>query len=162
MSCKLTERVSQMIDGELTPEEASEVNLHIADCPVCDQALRDFLSLRQQIVAYEFRGDAVSQQQALRRILRAYSVPFWRRKFALPAPILALTCLLLLFLIAWATLQRINRPPPGAGLTRGTNAPDPYQEGRGAESRFDLTRFDHGQRAEIFTAKRTGAGAAQQ
>jgi hypothetical protein len=69
MSCELTERVSLLIDGELSPAELHEVERHLLTCADCQQARLDFVNLRQQIIAYPVLVDHVAQRRALAQIL---------------------------------------------------------------------------------------------
>src|SRR5262245_2664009 len=69
MNCDCTEKISQLIDGELPAAEAREVERHLLDCLECRQARLDFLNLRSQIGAYAPAVDRARQQQALANIL---------------------------------------------------------------------------------------------
>ncbi len=69
MNCDCTEKISQLIDGELPAAEAREVERHLIDCLECRQARLDFLNLRSQIGAYATSLDSARQQQALANIL---------------------------------------------------------------------------------------------
>jgi len=71
MKCDWIQKVSLLIDGELTGEAAREAERHLAACGDCQQAQADFLSLRQQIAAYKIDSDAFAEQRALKRILAA-------------------------------------------------------------------------------------------
>jgi hypothetical protein len=52
MTCELAEKVSQLIDGELTSLEAREVERHLLSCSACQEVRTDFLSLRSRISDY--------------------------------------------------------------------------------------------------------------
>ena len=69
MHCDCTEKISQLIDGELPAAEAREVERHLIDCLECRQARLDFLNLRSQIGAYSTALHPARQQQALANIL---------------------------------------------------------------------------------------------
>jgi len=69
MHCDCTEKISQLIDGELPAAEAREVERHLIDCLECRQARLDFLNLRTQIGAYSTALHPARQQQALANIL---------------------------------------------------------------------------------------------
>ena len=76
MNCDCTEKISQLIDGELPAAEAREVERHLIDCLECRQAQLDFLNLRSQIGAYATSLDPARLQQALANILsRARPIP---------------------------------------------------------------------------------------
>jgi anti-sigma factor RsiW len=93
MDCNWTEKISQLVDGELTPQEAGAVERHAADCSACQLAREDFMLLRQQLVSYRAESNPLAERQALRKILgdasgaRGTSVG-WRERmasvFALP------------------------------------------------------------------------------
>src|SRR5947209_12329324 len=69
MSCELTEKVSLLVDGELSPPETRSVERHLLTCDACQQARTDFLNLRQQISAYTPALNAHAQQRALASVL---------------------------------------------------------------------------------------------
>ena len=52
MSCRFTEKISSLIDGELSAAEARAVEGHLLTCVQCEEARADFLSLRSQIVSF--------------------------------------------------------------------------------------------------------------
>lgn len=147
MSCNFTEKLSLLIDGELEREEAEQVNLHLSSCLICQQAQRDFLSLREQIKSHPYEPDANAERRAIRRILDSERVPFWEKRIALPVPVFSLMLLALLALIAWSVYVRANRPAQTELATAPVNN-QPSQDGP------DLSRFDKGERAVIYTARR--------
>ena len=53
MSCSFTEKISLLIDGELSAAEARDVERHLVTCMQCAEARADFLSLRSQINSFE-------------------------------------------------------------------------------------------------------------
>ena len=53
MNCSFTEKVSSLIDGELSAVEAREVERHLVGCNECQQLRADFLNLRTQIAGFE-------------------------------------------------------------------------------------------------------------
>jgi hypothetical protein len=69
MSCGFTEKISTLIDGELAPAEAREVERHLLTCAQCEEARADFLSLRSQISSYEASLSPAMQNPALAKIL---------------------------------------------------------------------------------------------
>ena len=71
MSCSFTEKISLLIDGELSPGEAREVERHLVACMQCAEARADFLSLRSQISSFEASLPGVVQNRALAKILAA-------------------------------------------------------------------------------------------
>jgi hypothetical protein len=69
MSCRFTEKISSLIDGELAPGEAREVERHLVMCAQCAEARADFLSLRNQIASFEPSLTPAVQNRALAKIL---------------------------------------------------------------------------------------------
>ena len=69
MNCNFTEKVSSLIDGELSPSDAREVERHLLNCGECQQMRADFLSLRTQIAGFETSLQPVVQNRALKKIL---------------------------------------------------------------------------------------------
>jgi Putative zinc-finger len=69
MSCELTEKISLLIDGELSPVETRTIERHLQTCGECQQARTDFMQLRQQISAYTPALNAHAQQHALAAVL---------------------------------------------------------------------------------------------
>ena len=147
MSCNYTEKLSLLMDGELERDEAEQVTLHLSSCLICQQAQADFLSLREQIKSHPYEPDASAQRQAIKRILNSERLPFWERRIALPVPIFSLMLLALFALVAWSAYVRATRP---ARIEHATSPVDnaPSQAG------IDLSRFDKGERAVIYTIKR--------
>ena len=69
MSCGFTEKISSLIDGELSPAEAREVERHLVMCAQCAEARADFLSFRSQIASFEPTLTPAVQNRALAKIL---------------------------------------------------------------------------------------------
>jgi len=69
MSCNFTEKISSLIDGELSTAEAREVERHLLGCGECRQVRADFLNLRSQIVSFESSSQPEVQNRALKKIL---------------------------------------------------------------------------------------------
>ena len=69
MSCDFTEKISQLVDGELSEVEAREVQRHLTQCVACQGARADFLSFRSEISDYIPSLHPAAQADALRRIL---------------------------------------------------------------------------------------------
>src|SRR5689334_4483520 len=69
MTCSFTEKNSSLIDGELAPAEAREVERHLVMCAQCAEARADFLSLRNQIANFEPTLTPAVQNRALAKIL---------------------------------------------------------------------------------------------
>ena len=69
MSCSFTEKVSSLIDGELSVTETREVERHLLSCIECQQMRADFLNLRSQITSFETSLQPEVQNRALKKIL---------------------------------------------------------------------------------------------
>jgi len=69
MSCNFTEKISSLIDGELTQAEEREVERHLLSCGECEQLRADFLNLRSEIAGFETSLQPVVQNRALKQIL---------------------------------------------------------------------------------------------
>jgi len=69
MSCSFTEKVSALIDGELSAHEIRDVERHLLDCNECEQLRADFLNLRSQITSFETSLQPAVQNRALKKIL---------------------------------------------------------------------------------------------
>jgi hypothetical protein len=71
MICEFTEKVSLLLDGELSPAEMHEVERHLLTCAECRAAHMDFVNLRQQFTAYPVLVDYAAQRRALAELLGA-------------------------------------------------------------------------------------------
>lgn len=159
MDCKFTENISLLMDGELSSDQIPEVQAHLSSCTICQQAQADFLLLRQEIQDYQHEPDLNAQRQILRNIIGKQRVPFWRRKIALPIPALAFMVLLFVAVGLWAAYLRSSKQPqPTATIRPAETLKNPAPQ----ENTFDLSRFDKGERALIYTARRTATNLEPQ
>ena len=69
MNCSFTEKISPLIDGELTAAEARDIERHLVGCSECQQVCADFLNLRSQITSFETALQPQVQNRALKKIL---------------------------------------------------------------------------------------------
>lgn len=69
MNCSFTEKISFLIDGELSAVEAREVERHLVGCNECQELRADFLNLRTQIAGFETSLRPEVQNRALKKIL---------------------------------------------------------------------------------------------
>ena len=69
MTCSFTEKISSLIDGELSTAEAREVERHLIGCNECQEVRADFLNLRSQIAGFETSLEPAVQNRALKKIL---------------------------------------------------------------------------------------------
>jgi len=69
MNCSFTEKISSLIDGELSTAEAREVERHLIGCNECQEVRADFLNLRSQLAGFETSLEPAVQNRALEKIL---------------------------------------------------------------------------------------------
>jgi hypothetical protein len=158
MNCDFSEKVSLLIDRELSPSEVEQMRKHLTVCQVCQQVEQDFLGLGHQIKSYEFDADPTAQRQTLWKVLASQSVPLWRKKIAVPAPVFALALVALLAFGAWSMFVRTTYQSPvqldrriGSVPAEGTANTEP--------GTLDLSRFDRGERAILYKEHRSEMGA---
>lgn len=96
MNCSFTEKISSLIDGELSTTEAREVERHLLNCSECEQVRSDFLNLRSQITSFETSLQPEVQNRALKKILAAHDrVPVRRLQWSFGTPAVAFASLLI-------------------------------------------------------------------
>ncbi|HEX5732490.1 MAG TPA: zf-HC2 domain-containing protein [Blastocatellia bacterium] len=159
MDCEFLERVSLLIDGEMSREESERVRAHITSCAVCSRAEQEFLIVREQIRSYKPAAGGYNRDRALREITERW----WEKKIALPVPAFAFAVLLMLALVTWLLLARPSATAPGAGqeVTGTPQIKSPAKE-MPVDSQPSFSRFDHGARAVIYKARRTDSGILEQ
>lgn len=117
MDCGFTEKISSLIDGELSAVEAREVERHLLTCAQCEEARTDFLNFRSQISSYEASATGAIQNRALEKILaagRSQAAPFgvrggWNWGYAA----VALASIAIVALIGWKIIGwDFNEKPP--------------------------------------------------
>jgi Putative zinc-finger len=112
MNCNFTEKISSLIDGELTPAEAREVEQHVLNCGECEQLRADFLNLRSQIASAETLSQPAVQNRALKKILSGERrVPVLQWGFGTQAVVFA-TLLIFGAIIGLLLYQRANTRGP--------------------------------------------------
>jgi len=110
MSCNFTEEISSLIDGELAPVEAREVERHLLSCSECEQLRADFLNLRSQIASFETSLQPTVQNRALKKILsRERCVPALQWAYGTQA--IAFAMLLIAGAIIGLIVYQNNRAP---------------------------------------------------
>jgi anti-sigma factor RsiW len=160
MNCDFSEKVSLLIDRELSPSEAEQITKHLTMCQVCQHVEQDFLGLRDQIKSYEVAADPIAQRQTLWKVLASQSIPLWRRKIAVPAPVFAFVLVALLALGAWSLVVRTTYQRPGQLDVRVSSVPAKGTANTEPGS-MDLSRFDRGERATLYKERRSEMGAAR-
>ena len=128
MDCRFTEKISSLIDGELSQVEARDVERHLLTCAQCEEARADFLNFRSQISSYEASQPAKVQNRALEKILAAgRGKPAasgarvgWRLNWGYAA--VALASIAIVALIGWKIVS-LNFDETPAGVAFQTPAP---------------------------------------
>lgn len=137
------EQLSLYVDGELDAAERRRVEEHVARCEACRRTRDEFLAVRERVRADAPTPDRVAQQRALKDILTRPATPLWRRPIAVPAPVLAgLVVALVIAAVALVTTR------PERGVPAPPVATEPSSAG------LDPSRFDRGNRVEIYVARR--------
>ena len=151
MECNFTQKVSQLIDRELSPEDEAATRMHLVACEHCQQAHDEFLRLQRELRAHEFQPDPFAKRRVL---ALSTSEPFWKRRIAVPIPLVA-TMLLVVFVLAlWISFGR----PQTSRLHTVRIATD---EEAGTRETFDLSKFDHGERATITKVRKSETSQGQ-
>jgi hypothetical protein len=153
MDCEWTGKISLLVDGELTLEEAAKVSTHLVACESCQRAQTDFLQLRELVQDYPAPG-LFAQRRVLASILASESVlenvPLWKRRIAVPTPILALLFGAVVMLSALTVTWRFWSSSKTSAPLRG-RPPAPTTDI--AERSLNFSAFDHGERAVIYVVK---------
>jgi len=111
MSCSFTEKISSLIDGELSPTEAREVERHLLTCSECELLRADFLNLRNQLTKFETSLQPQVQNRALKKILAGpRRVPAHGLQWNFSTPTLAFATLVIVAaIIGLLAYQNSNR-----------------------------------------------------
>ena len=126
MNCSFTEKISLLIDGELSTSEAREVERHILHCGECEQLRADFLNLRSQIAGFETSLEPTVQNRALKKILstRRAHAPRLRSSFGTQAVAFA-TLLIVAAIVGWLMYNSSNARKNDQHLAAQTPTPVP-------------------------------------
>lgn len=127
MSCNYTEEISLLIDGELAPAEAREVERHLLNCGECEQVRADFLNLRSQIASFETSLQSAVQNRALKKILsRGERMPARGLRWGWSTPAIAFASLLIIGAIIGLILyQTSGSNQQGQQQTAAVQNPSP-------------------------------------
>ena len=158
MDCRLAEKVSALIDGELEREEIASLKQHMETCNVCKEAEQVFLKMRHEIKADQISSWPLAGEGALRKILGPLGTPLWKRSVRVPIPAMAALLISLVALSVWLISVRSKYQPAEIAKIKpaAIGARQPEEVG------FDLSRFDHGERAAIIKIKRAEASPGKQ
>jgi hypothetical protein len=69
MMCDCTEKISLLVDGELSASDAREVERHLLTCEECQRTRADFLSVRSELSAFRSSAPQIALRKELARIL---------------------------------------------------------------------------------------------
>ena len=141
MNCDCTEKISLLIDEELSTVEATELERHLQTCVECQAVKADFLSLRNQITDFPVAFRPVAQREAFDRILgnqktpaRAFSRWVFNPAFAVVASLLVVGTIIALLVyprfkpapspandLAMMDGKKKSGQTPGGASTNGEN-----------------------------------------
>ena len=127
MNCSFTEKISSLIDGELSPTEAREVERHMLTCSECELLRADFLNLRSQLASFETLLEPQVQNRALKKILagpRRAPARGWQWNFGTQAVAFA-TLLLVAAIIGLLAYQNSRQREPKEVAVVQTPSPAP-------------------------------------
>lgn len=127
MSCNFTEKISSLIDGELTQAEAREVERHLLSCGECEQLRADFLNLRSEIAGFETSLQPAVQNRALKKILSAAErrVPVPRLRWSFGMQAVAFVALLITGAVISLSLFPSSDQSPKSTIRAELHAPSP-------------------------------------
>ena len=126
MSCNFTEKISSLIDGELTHAEAREVERHLLSCGECEQLRADFLNLRSEIAGFETSLQPVVQNRALKKILSTERrTPVRRLQWSFATQAFAFVALLIAGAVLSLSLFPSSDKSPKSTLRAELHAPSP-------------------------------------
>lgn len=152
MNCGFAEKVSMLIDGELSESESRQVKAHIADCAECGKLEKDFLFFREQIKESAVDFVAGRMKTLISPPEKRFPLwKIWKKGISLPVPVFAVFILILAGLSVWLISSNFNRTeqsavenPVSNSSAKAENTPDG----------ISIARFDKGGRAEIYVAPR--------
>jgi hypothetical protein len=126
MSCNFTEKISSLIDGELTQAEAREVERHLLSCGECEQLRADFLNLRSEIAGFETLLQPAVQNRALKKILLTERrVPVRRLQWSFATQAFAFVLLLIAGAVLSLSLFPSSDKSPKSTLRAELHSPSP-------------------------------------
>jgi len=124
MSCSFTEKISALIDGELSTTEAREVERHLLDCHECQDVRADFLNLRSQIASFETSLQPAVQNRALKKILSTPR-PARRLGWSFGTPAVAFATLVIVAAIIGLLMYKTSSTSPTEHKEVAVNSPTP-------------------------------------
>lgn len=149
MNCSFAEKVSTLIDGELSESESRQVRRHVADCAECQNLEKDFLFFREQVK--ESVADFVVEPLKTPAFSSGKRLPFWGKGISIPVSVLAVFILLVIGLIGWLSLSKYNRT---GEIAVENIIKKPTAKTEAIPEDVSIARFDKGGRAEIYVVSR--------
>ena len=126
MNCSFTEKISSLIDGELSTTEAREVERHLLDCGECQEVRADFLNLRSEIAGFETSVQPAVQNRALKKILATpLRAPASRFGWSFGTPAIAFATLVIVAAIIGLLMYKSSNTNPIEQKQVAVNAPTP-------------------------------------
>jgi anti-sigma factor RsiW len=147
--CGFTAKVSELIDGELDPDQIEPVTLHLASCPICRQAREDFLDARSRIRDYSVTADAAARARTLEEIVGRRRIPWWRRSISVPLPVAAAALLLIVGVAVWIRTHGTTSSVGDRRIAVTQTAAD-----ENSNDVASLSRYDAGGRLIIYKKRR--------
>jgi anti-sigma factor RsiW len=122
MKDQWTDRLSEYVDGELTPAERTALEAHLAACGACRQTLEELRRVVAQAQALDDRPPAADLWPGIAEHIGVVSLAARRarRRLSFTVPQLAAAAVVLTFLSAgsvWLALRIRPLPPPAPGTT---------------------------------------------
>lgn len=155
MNCDKTEKISEMIDGELSPEETEELARHIENCVLCESARNDFLFFREQIKSLAEVSPSSVRQNTGQWLWKRFFKK--RLEISFPVPVFALSLLIISVLGLWAwSASRKGLPETSLTESKKQIQKNNYPDSQNM-AETSLARFDGGGRVEIYTIKNQSA-----
>jgi negative regulator of sigma E activity len=126
MTCSFTEKISALIDGELSTTEAREVERHLLDCSECQDVRADFLNLRSQIASFETSLQPAVQNRALKKILATpHRTPARRLGWSFGTSAVAFATLVIVAAIIGLLMYKSSNTNPTGQKLVAVNTPTP-------------------------------------
>jgi hypothetical protein len=126
MNCSFTEKISSLIDGELSATEAREVERHLLGCSECQEVRADFLNLRSQLTTFETSLQPAVQNRALKKILATpRRAPARSLGWSFGTPAVAFATLVIVAAIIGLLMYKSSNTKPTDQKQIAVNTPSP-------------------------------------
>lgn len=126
MNCSFTEKISSLIDGELSTTEAREVERHLIACSECQEARADFLNLRSEIAGFETSLQPAVQNRALKKILATpHRAPARGLRWSFGTQAVAFATLVIVAAIVGLLMYKSSNTNPTVQKQVAVNTPTP-------------------------------------